>query len=159
MVVMLTGMQTAKPAVLLTLAVAIFTAEACKTDDETVVVADAEAPPPAEVDAAPPTEPTPAATTPPIPVPTTPVTTPTTPRDAGVTDAGKTDAGTATADAGKTDAGTVKPGGNFQACAQKCQAVLASCLTPQAGKDGGLPTFGDATKCKAASDACQAACK
>ena len=149
------GMQTAKPAVLLCLAVAIFTAEACKTDDETVVVADAEAPP--AVTTTPPTEPTPAATTPPTPVPVTPTpTTPTTVKDAGVTDAGKTDAGTV--DAGKADA-AAPTGGNFQACLAKCQAIGASCLTPQAGKDGGLPTLGDPTKCKAATDACQAACK
>ena len=145
-------MRTATPALVLSLAVSLLVAEACKSDEETAVVADAEAPP--AVDAAPP---------PPPPEPTLPATTPPTPPPPPtqpLRDAGKTDAGTV--DAGKTDAGTAdagKTGGNVQACLAKCQAVLASCLTPQAGKDGGFPTFGDPTKCKAASDACQAACK
>jgi len=153
-------MRNATPALVLSLAVGLLVAEACKKDDDTApVAADAEAPPPppAAADAAaPPTEPPPVV--PPTPVPVTPTQT----KDAGTTDAGKTDAGKT--DGGATDAGT-KPdaattgGGNFQACLAKCQAALAGCLTPQPGKDGGLPTLGDPSKCNAARDACQAACK
>jgi hypothetical protein len=92
------------------------------------------------------------------PTPVTPVTPGTQPKvDAGAA----TDAGTAT-DAGAADAGAKADAGagpNAQNCFAKCQGLLATCLTPQPGKDGGLPTFGDPAKCKAAQDTCQAACK
>ena len=81
------------------------------------------------------------------------------PKDAGATDAGATDAGAkdagGTADAGKADAGATTNTG----CISKCQGVLQACLTPTPGKDGGLPKIGDPVACKAAADACQAACK
>ncbi|MEJ7734850.1 MAG: hypothetical protein WKG00_37390 [Polyangiaceae bacterium] len=102
------------------------------------------------------------AATPAIPQPVTPTPVTPTPVSQPRVDAGtSTDAGTAT-DAGATDAGAKADAGagpNAQNCFAKCQGLLATCLTPQAGKDGGLPTFGDATKCKAAQDTCQAACK
>lgn len=78
------------------------------------------------------------------PAPTTKVTKP---KDAGAKDAGKTT---------KADAGTTGPSA---ACFQKCQTALSTCLTPQPGKDGGLPKLADPKQCQDAFSACQTACK
>jgi hypothetical protein len=92
----------------------------------------------------------------PTPVSPTPVTTPKS--DAGVaTDAGTpADAGAATDAGAKPDAGGTVTLSN---CRANCLAQLATCMTPQPGKNGGAPVFADANKCRAASDSCQAACK
>lgn len=65
------------------------------------------------------------------------------------TDAGAKDAAPA------TDASSKGPN---PACQQSCNAALGICLKPSA-KEGGLPTFADPAKCKAAFDACLKACK
>jgi hypothetical protein len=129
----------------------------CKTSDETTPDAGAALVPTPAIDPAVANDAAAAPVTPPpitpTPVTPTPVNTPKT--DAGATDAGaKTDAGATDAGA-KTDAGAA----TIQSCLTKCQQAFAGCLTPQPGKDGGLPTFGDPAKCKTASDTCQAACK
>ena len=78
--------------------------------------------------------------------------------DAGVPpDAGKSDAATpdaATPDAGADSGSIVKA----KACADKCQGVLQSCLTPSFPKDGGLPQLKDPAACQAAFDTCRVAC-
>jgi hypothetical protein len=71
----------------------------------------------------------------------------------------KGDAGT-TKDAGPTDASASSDAssGKNAACQSKCQGIMQACLTPSA-KDGGLPSFGDPTKCQAAFNDCAKACK
>lgn len=70
------------------------------------------------------------------------------PTDAG---AGKPDAA-ATTDAGST--GSAK----FKACFDKCQGVLATCLTSGLSKDGGAPQPPNPVACQTAFSTCQAAC-
>jgi len=72
--------------------------------------------------------------------------------DAGVAaEAGSpADAGGAAA----SDAGSPKSA----VCQTKCQPVLQACLTPGV-TEAGLPSLADPTQCKAAFDACLAACK
>jgi hypothetical protein len=78
----------------------------------------------------------------------TPTTKVTKPKDGGAKDSGTT----AKADAGKTQ-------GPSAGCFSKCQAALSTCLTPQPGKDGGLPKLADPKQCQDAFTACQTACK
>ena len=98
-----------------------------------------------------PTTATPPTDTPGAPSKTDDTPTPTTkwtkPKDAGVKDAGTTT---------KADAGTTGPSA---ACFQQCQTALSTCLTPQPGKDGGLPKLADPKQCQDAFTACQTACK
>jgi hypothetical protein len=97
-----------------------------------------------------------AAATAPTPVPPArpAITAPVVIGDAGVVIA---DAGVIVADAGaaKTDAGAAAAG--TQPCIEKCQKVLAACLTPSFG-DGGFPQVKDPAGCAKAADACRTAC-
>lgn len=65
-------------------------------------------------------------------------------------------------DAGKTDAAAPADGGaastKLKACADKCQGIMATCLTPTIPTDGGLPQIKDPAACQAAANACKAAC-
>jgi len=72
-----------------------------------------------------------------------------------------------TADGGKGDAGTSGDGGTsgdagstsarLKACAEKCQAVMQSCLTPSF-TDSGVPQIKDLAACQAAAKACRDGC-
>ena len=153
-------MRKISVAVVGTLAAATFLF-ACKSTDETApdasaVVVPVPTPDPALVNDA---SAAPVIIPPVTPTPVTPVPGTTPKLDAGTaTDAGaSTDAGAATDAGAKADAGAST--GNLANCRANCLATLASCVAPQAGKDGGLPTFPDANKCKATSDTCLAACK
>ena len=115
---------------------------------------------------APSAAPTPEATVAPTPEATaaaTPATTDTTtpPSTTTTTTTKKTDAGTtkdaAAADAGTTAASDASAAKNA-ACQSKCNGIMQACLTPSV-KEGGLPSFADPTKCKAAFDECAKACK
>jgi hypothetical protein len=70
-------------------------------------------------------------------------------------DAGKGDAA-APGDAGTSDAGSTTSA-KLKACAEKCQAVMQSCLTPSF-TDSGVPQIKDPAACQAAANACRAGC-
>jgi hypothetical protein len=147
--------------VLLSFAIAL---PACRKSEETVAPTGASPP----VTAPAPTAPAPATgTVEPTPVVPTPppvtATGPSAPRDAGVVldagvllDAGARDAAPADAGGTRTDAGS--PSQRAQAYFDRCTVIMQNCFIPTTG-DGGLPKLRDPAECRAAAEACRAACQ
>ena len=140
-----------KRAVCLPVLVLVVALLACKKKtDEEQPLPDAALPPPVA-------EPAPAETTAePAPEPSASAPEPATTAAKPTTPVAKKDGGTTATD--KKDAGSKPSTTVSKACLEKCNAVLQGCLVP-AKKDGGFPSIGDPTKCQAAFQECQAACK
>lgn len=58
-----------------------------------------------------------------------------------------------------TAAAPALPAPPSAACLSKCNGILQACMIAPSVGDGGVPKLPDPTKCKAAFDACAAACK
>jgi hypothetical protein len=157
------AMRSSKPLAIFVLLAASSGLAGCKSSNDSdeapaAPPAASPAPPPAQLPVAtgvvpttPPTAAAPAAP-PRVAAPGQPTSVPAT---SPVPDAG------APADAGKPDAAAADTGifpGKLAACAEKCQGILQSCLTPTFPADGGLPQPKDPKVCQSAFDTCRAAC-